>query len=158
MSWPGAFVWARVVHVLALAHWLGGAAFVGMVLIPSCRREGGEGGWARFAAAERAFASQARWSVGLTGLAGFWMVFALEAWPRFAVPSYWWMTAMVAVWALYALLLYLVEPLAADRIGARAAVDPDGVLASVDRLHRWLLAAAAVTAAGAVAGSHGWRF
>ncbi len=58
-------------------------------------------------------------------LTGFYVVYRFNLWDRFRYGVYWWMDAMVAVWLLFALMLFVAEPLI---------------------LHRWLLAR--------VAGSH----
>jgi hypothetical protein len=66
------------------------------------------------------------------------------------------MHAMVAIWFVFTLMLFLIEPLFLDRwLAVRAARDPAGTLALIRRLHLALLAASLVTVAAAVAGSHG---
>ena len=99
-----------------------------------------------------------RWSIPLAGLTGFWMTWRLGLWGLFAVPSFWWLDAMVFVWALFMLMVFVVEPLAHKRLSARATLDPAGVLSRLFRAHIVLLAAAAVTILGAVAGAHGGLF
>ena len=148
---------ARALHVLAVVHWIGGVAMVTLVILPAL---------ARFAAPERRldlfeaiegrFGGQARWSVTLAGLSGFWMTWRLDAWDRFATPGYWWMHAMVAVWALFTLILFVAEPLFLHAwFRRRAERDPDGTAALVLRAHRVLLTVAAATILGAVLGAHG---
>ena len=148
---------ARALHVLAVVHWIGGVAMVTLVILPAL---------ARFAAPERLldlfeaiegrFGGQARWSVTLAGLSGFWMTWRLDAWDRFATPGYWWMHAMVAVWALFTLILFVAEPLFLHAwFRRRAERDPDGTAALVLRAHRVLLTVAAATILGAVLGAHG---
>lgn len=67
---------------------------------------------------------------------------------------------MVAVWSLFALMLFVLEPFVLPRLFARLAErDPEALMARVQRLHRVLLAASLLVVLGAVAGSHGgWRF
>ncbi len=82
---------------------------------------------------------------------------SLGAWDRFTDLHYWWMHAMVLVWALFTLILFVLEPLWLHRwFRERAQRDPAGTLAIIARLHWLLLAASLVTVAGAAAGSHGW--
>ena len=52
------------------------------------------------------------------------MVWQLDLWAAFADPSLWWLTAMVAVWALFMVIVFVVEPLAHRRLAAMAARDP----------------------------------
>ena len=66
---------------------------------------------ALFERIEGAFSAQAKVSVALAGLTGFYMTDRLELWDRFLDPGAWWLHAMVAVWTLFALILYVAEPL-----------------------------------------------
>ena len=69
------------------------------------------------------------------------------------------MSAMVAIWVLFTLLRFLIEPLVLHRwFAARAQLDPRGTLRLVLRAHRILLVLSLITIAGAVAGSHGLFF
>ena len=72
--------------------------------------------------------------------------------------GFWWMDAMVLVWALFMLIVFIVEPLAHRRLAAQAAQNPASLLRRLFRAHVVLLAAAAVTVIGAVAGAHGGLF
>ena len=83
------------------------------------------------------------------------MTWRLELWSLFAYPAYWWLDAMVLLWALFMLVVFVVEPFAQTRIEAEAARDPAGMLRRLFRVHLVLLAAAAVTILGAVGGTHG---
>lgn len=151
---------ARALHVLAVVHWIGGVALVTAVLLPAVARFSEP---ARRAAAfeeiEGRFSFQAKISVTLAGLSGFYMTHRLAAWDRFADLQFWWMHAMVAVWAIFTLILFVGEPLFLDAwFRRRAARDPDGTFALVRRAHWVLLTLAVVTIAGAVAGAHGIVF
>ena len=148
---------ARALHVLAVVHWIGGVAMVTLVILPALARlVVPERRLDLFEAIEGRFGSQARWSVTLAGLSGFWMTWRLDAWDRFVEPCYWWMHAMVAVWALFTVILFVAEPLFLHAwFRRRATRDPEGTAALVLRAHRVLLAVAAVTILGAVLGAHG---
>ena len=61
---------------------------------------------------------------------------------------------MVAVWAVFALMLFVLEPLVIHR-RMRISADPAADFARMVRMHRILLAASLITFAGAVGGSHG---
>lgn len=149
---------ARAIHVLAVAHWIGGVAFVTLVVLPLARSLSGVEGLALFDAAERRFAAQVRVSIPLAGAAGFWMTYRGDLWSRFLDPSSWWMAAMFAVWTVFALVVFVVEPLFHDRLQRRASANPSLALSRVTLMHRLLLTAAAATLAGAVAGAHGFSF
>lgn len=83
----------------------------------------------------------------------------LDAWDRFADPQFWWMHAMVVVWAVFTAVLFVAEPLFLHAWFRRRAMrDPDGTFALIHRAHRALLTLSVATIAGAVLGSHGVLF
>jgi uncharacterized membrane protein len=154
----GDYLVARVLHVLGVVLWIGGVAFVTLALLPAVKRlrEPAER-VALFESVESGFARQARASTLLTGLSGFYLVHRLGAWDRFAHAQFWWMHAMVLLWVVFTLMLFVLEPLWLHGwFRARAGRDPEGTLALIARLHWVLLALSLATVAGAVAGSHGW--
>ena len=151
---------ARVLHVVGVVLWIGGVAFVTAVLLPAVKkmREPAER-VEFFERMESGFARQARVTTLLTGLSGFYLVHSLGTWGRFADVHYWWMHAMVLVWGVFTLMLFVLEPLWLHRwFQARAQRDPEGTFSIIARMHWALLAASVITIAGAVAGSHGWIF
>ncbi len=151
-------VLARVLHILGVVLWIGGVAFVTVVLLPAVKRlrEPAER-VELFEKMEAGFARQARVTTLLTGLSGFYLVHTLGVWGRFADMHYWWMHAMVLVWAVFTLMLFVLEPLWLHRwFEARARRDPEGTFVIITRMHWVLLALSMITIAGAVSGSHGW--
>jgi uncharacterized membrane protein len=110
-----------------------------------------------FETVERGFALQARITTLVTGLSGLYLVYELDLWQRFARVEFWWMHAMVLVWVLFTLVLFVLEPSFLHRwFSERARHDPEPTFALVTRLHWVLLGMSLVTVAGAVAGSHGY--
>ena len=151
---------ARALHVLAVIHWIGGLALVTLVILPAI---GGLADGARrlalFQQIEGRFSAQARASVTLAGISGFYMLERLGAWERLKDAHFWWMHAMLAIWALFSVVLFIAEPFFLHAwFARRAARDPDGSFALVLRAHWALLIASAVTIVGAVAGAHGAAF
>ena len=149
---------ARALHVLFVAHWIGGVSFVTLIALPLARAASAGKGWALFELIETRVSAQVRWTIPLAGATGLWMTWRLDLWPRFADPSFWWMDAMVLVWALFMVAVFVIEPFAHRRLEAEAARDPDGLMRRLFRVHLILLAAAALTIIGAVAGSRGGLF
>ncbi len=149
---------ARILHVLGVVLWIGGVAMVTTVIIPAVRRfKSPQEQVAFFELIEHRFAWQARVTTLLTGLSGFYLVHHLNAWSRFADPSYWWMHAMVAIWVLFTLMLFVLEPLVLKRWFAESARrNPTQVFKRIHRLHWVLMSLSLLTVAGAAAGSHGW--
>ena len=149
---------ARVLHVLGVVFWIGGVAMVTTVLLPAVRRlKRPEERVEFFEAIEGRFAAQSRITTLITGLSGFYLVDVMGAWNRFGAAAFWWIHAMVAVWAVFTLMLFVLEPLWLHRwFLKRAKRDPEGTFQVVQRLHWLLLTVSLATIAGAVAGSHGW--
>ena len=149
---------ARVLHVAGVVLWIGGVAFVTTVLLPAVRRmKSPEERVQFFEAVEGRFAWQARGTTLLVGATGFHLVGAWDLWSRFQSPAYWWMHAMVAVWVVFTLMLFIAEPLFLHRrFLEQARKRPEATFRRIERLHWGLLAISLVTVLGAVAGSHGW--
>jgi uncharacterized membrane protein len=148
---------ARALHVLAIVHWIGGVSMVTLVLLPSLiRAVPASERLALFELIEGRFAFQARISTLIAGASGFWMTHRLTAWDRFADPRFWWMHAMVAVWAIFTVVLFVAEPLFLHRwFHARGTRDPEGTFQLVFRLHVVLLTLSLMTVAAGVLGAHG---
>ena len=150
---------ARALHVLSVVHWIGGVAMVTLVALPLARAQAtARQGWALFESIENRFARQVRWSIPLAGATGLWMTWRLDLWSRFDDPTFWWMDAMALVWAVFMVVVFVVEPFAQRILEAEAARDPAAVLRRLFRVHLALMTAAAVTILGAVAGSRGGFF
>src|SRR5687768_13406104 len=152
------FAFARVLHVLGVVLWIGGVAMVTIVLFPAMAQlKSAAERTEFFGRIESRFAPQARITTLIVGLSGFYMVHILDAWSRFTELRFWWMHAMVLVWLIFTLMLFVVEPLVLRKQPAKTAEsDPAKRFALAHRMHWILLSLSLVTIAGAVAGSHGW--
>jgi hypothetical protein len=149
---------ARAFHVLAVVLWIGGVSLVTTVALPAIRRR--ELGTDRFAALhaiERRFVWQARAAIIIVGASGFYMVVRDNLWDRFRAAEFWWMHAMVAMWLLFSIGLFLVEPFIFHRhLHNLACTQPDRFFARLQWAHWALLVLSLGTIFGAVAGSRGW--
>ena len=149
------FTIARVVHVVSVLLWIGGVAFVTMVAMPAIRCQSrADGRLSAFHGLENGFAWQARIWVVLAGASGFWMTWRADLWDRFADPRFWWMHAMVIIWFIFMMMLFVLEPLFLHRRMAESR-DPERDFARMERVHQILNMAAIITLIGAVVGSHG---
>ena len=149
-------VLARVIHVLAVVHWIGGVAMVTLVILPQMRHLPAADRIATFERIEGRFGTQAKIATLAAVLSGLWMLWLTDGWSLFLIPSFWWLHLMVAVWAIFTLVLFVLEPLFLHRwFHARATRDPEGTFRLVQWLHRILLALSALAIAGAVQGAHG---
>jgi len=66
-----------------------------------------------FESVERRFGAQV--AMAVAGLTGFYMIIRLDLWGGFLSAAYWWMDAMVALWLLFTLMLFVAKPLVLDR-------------------------------------------
>ena len=149
---------ARAVHLLAIVHWIGGLAVVTTIILPHARSFPDAGDALRaFEAFERRFAQQVRISILLTGISGIYMLWKLAAWDRFKSLSFWWLDIMVALWILFALMLFVLEPLRTDRLLRFYLLrDKDRAFSVMTRLHWLALGAATLTIAAGSLGAHGY--
>lgn len=149
---------ARVLHILGVVVWIGGVSMATTVALPAVRRGAlGADRLAAFQAFEGRFVWQARGAVLIVGLSGFYMIERMDLWSRFADGRFWWMHAMLIVWSLFFLLLFIGEPLVLHRyFPPWARRDPERAFAALHWVHVVLLTLAVVTIFGAMAGSHGW--
>lgn len=148
---------ALAVHVVAVVLWIGGVGVVATVVMPEIRRSRPPGErFAAFHRFERRFVRQARITTVLAGASGLYMTWRLNAWSWFHSAATWWMPAMVLIWLIFTLMLFVVEPLFLDRWLARRAVSaPAETFLLAQRLHHVLLGLSLLTIAGAVAGVQG---
>ncbi|SKB31523.1 hypothetical protein [Sphingopyxis flava] len=149
------FTIARAIHIFSVLMWIGGVAFVTLVVIPSIRANHPSAErLSAFDRIEGRFAPQARIWVLLAGTSGLWMVHRGAMWDRFADFHYWWMHAMVGLWMIFMTILFLAEPLVIHR-RMKASPDPAGDFARLDWGHRLLFLLATITVLGAAGGSRG---
>ena len=147
---------ARAVHVLPVVHWIGGLAVVTTIVLPAARREAPQQAIAAFEMFERRFAPQARWSVALAGLSGGYMFASSYGWHRVFEPSLWWLQLMIAIWLVFAFMLFALEPLLLHEAFRRYALDqPRHAFDIAIRLHLLALIASVVAIGAGVLGAHG---
>ncbi len=148
---------ARVLHILAVVLWIGGVAMVTTVIIPAVKgMKSKENKIETFEKLEGRFSIQAKITTLITGVTGFYMVYELDAWNRFLEPRFWWFHAMVLVWVLFTLVLFVLEPLVLQKLYKKYANEnPNKTFDFIHKFHWVLLLLSLITIAGAVAGSHG---
>lgn len=148
---------ARALHVLAIVLWVGGVGMATTVLLPALRRlPDPVQRITMFQDIENRFGTQARFNILVAGLSGFYMLMRIDIWDRFTSLHYWWMHAMVLVWLIFAVMLFVIEPFVLHRhFAARAKVNPDAAFRTLHRLHIVLLVFSLITILSAMVGSHG---
>jgi len=151
------FVAAIALHVLAVVHWIGGVALVTTVILPAARRmDTVEDRLRIFDLVESRFAPQARISVLVVGITGFYMLNHLDLWVSMLSPRGWWLDSMVILWTIFALMLFIVEPLFLHFWFIRAVhTHPEAAFRRMELLHWVLLILSLLTIGAAVAGANG---
>jgi len=154
------FVIARVIHIAAVVYWIGGVAFVTTVLIPSIKANKNPNvRLEQFEQLEGRFAKQAKVSTTLAMLSGFYMAHYLNAWDRYLDSSFWWMHLMTLVWFVFALVLFVLEPLVLhEKFKEWATKDSQKSFNRLHTMHIVLLSISTIAIVGAMAGSHGIAF
>ncbi|AWN17925.1 hypothetical protein [Salinisphaera sp. LB1] len=153
MTWPGL---AIAVHLLAVLWWIGGLAFVTLVLLPALRAEFNDQSHALLSAIERRFAPQARLAVVLVGASGIYLLWAFDLWRVLGQLSFWWLDAMIGYWLVFAMILFVIEPLGVLQRLIFVGQDPAIAWRRFHALHAVLLGLAVIIIAAATAGSHGF--
>lgn len=137
-------------HVLSVVWWIGGVAMVTAVLLPMFGRLPDQQRIDRIKQLEHRFATQARIAVLVVGITGAWMLALSGGFARLSFAYGWWLDLMALVWLLFALMLFVAEPL---HLPARTGLihSRTGFLL----LHAVLLALGLAAVAGGVIGSRG---
>ena len=148
---------ARALHIVGVVIWIGGVAFVTTVLLPAVKKmKEPQERVQFFEDVESRFAWQARLTTLIVGVSGFYIIHVWDLWSRFQSAAYWWMHAMVIVWTIFSVMLFLAEPLFLHRwFLKKAAENPERTFRLIERMHWFLLTISMLTTLGAVAGSHG---
>jgi len=147
------FIVARALHVVAVVLWIGGVAFVTTVLIPSLRNtQSPESRLNLFEILEGRFSFQAKLTTLLTGLSGFYMIYFMNAWSSML----WWTYIMIFVWAIFSMVLFVLEPLFLHRLFHEAAEkNNERTFHFLQVMHVVLLSISLVAVFSGVAGVHG---
>ncbi|GGK75101.1 hypothetical protein [Amphritea balenae] len=154
------FIMARAVHISGVVLWIGGVAFVTLVLLPAIREmTEPEKRLELFEQLEGRFAIQARIVTLITGLSGLYMLDYLDAWDRYQHLQFWWMHLMTFIWAVFTLVLFVLEPLFLHRwFHHQATINSEKTFRKIQRMHRILLTLSMIAVFGAVMGAHGYAF
>lgn len=148
---------STVLHVPGVTWWIGGPALVTTVVRPELRRNPVDAPQC-FHAVERRFAPQVRAAGVIVGASGGWLLYRLQLYRVLGEPAFWWWpAAMIALWTLFFLMLFVPGPAGALQRVMSGPLHRDlpRRLARMHYLHIALLALALITIAGGAAGSRG---
>ncbi|HCV45739.1 MAG TPA: hypothetical protein DF909_06555 [Deltaproteobacteria bacterium] len=147
-------------HVLAVVLWIGGVGFVTTVLIPSISKT--EEPAARlkiFEAIENKFGFQAKLTTLVAGISGVYMLEVTDGWSRYLNYEFWWLHLMTFVWAVFTLVLFILEPLFLQKwFHRQAEINSEKAFQLLQIMHVVLLSLSILAIVGAIGGSHGFTF
>ena len=151
---------ARAIHVLSIVIWMGGVSFVTLALIPTLRKSTfKDDQLAIFNAVENRFASIARFVVILAGVSGFYIIYKLNLWVRFTEIRNFWMHAMVFIWSVFVLALFVIEPIFIKNHGKSVKNGNDITnLRKTQIVHTIILTLSLITIVVSVLGAHGYFY
>lgn len=154
------FTLARALHIFAIVLWIGGVAFVTLILIPALKQIPDiNNRLALFEKLEGKFAIQARFTTILTFITGVYMIEVMGIWGRFLQLEFWWMHLMVLVWFVFTLVLFVFEPWFLHAwFRKQALIDSKRTFKRLHIMHIALLSVSLITILGAMLGAHGFRF
>lgn len=151
---------AVAIHLAAIVWWIGGVAMVTTVVLPAAlKMTNPVDGLAMFQHVEKRFSWHARAATILVAASGFYLVYVLGFWSYFLIPAFWWLGAMVFIWAIFTIVLFIVEPLFVHQwLESQAEKSPSRTLLVLEKLHWFVLVLSFVTLICAALGSHGVAF
>jgi uncharacterized membrane protein len=152
------FVIARIVHICSIVLWIGGVGFVTTVLIPALRKQSNaEQRMQLFEQLEGRFGLQAKITTVAAGLSGAYMLHFLQAWSRYAQWEFWWLQLMTAVWLIFTLVLFVLEPLFLHRwFHQQAQINSARAFTVLQWMHIVLFSLSMFAVIAAMAASHGY--
>ncbi|MHB1511795.1 MAG: hypothetical protein ACYCTF_12055 [Acidiferrobacter sp.] len=143
-------------HVLSVVAWVGGMGFVTTVVLPALARLPAADRIPAFLEIERRFGFQARIWVLVAGATGGAMLARLPLLALVGTSHGLWVDGMIAFWAFFMVLLFVLEPLFLHRrLRERGARDGEATRRLLLRGHMVLLAIAILVVVGAVLGAQG---
>ena len=154
------FVLARIFHVLAVVLWIGGVGFVTTVLIPSISKTEEPAVRLKiFEAIETKFGFQAKLTTLVAGISGVYMLEVTDGWSRYLNYEFWWLHLMTFVWAVFTLVLFILEPLFLQKwFHRQAEINSEKAFQLLQIMHVVLLSLSILAVVGAIGGSHGFTF
>jgi len=155
------FVLMHIIHLLTVILWIGGLAFVTMIVLPmAIKTPDALQKVLLFQRVEHRFAGIARVYNLVTGITGFVMIF-MTGWyralfTRSGIP----LTVMTLIWVFWFVMLFGLEPIIIRKMLDRMAkggekLEIDTIFIRLNRLHYFMVAISLVAAAAGALVAHG---
>jgi len=136
------------VHVLGVVVWIGGVAFVTMIVFPMITRM--EASFEKvlfFQGLEHRFARIAKVSVAVVGFTGGWLLYSTGEWRILLSMAGIGPTLMLLVWTFYLFVLLFEGKIFKMIFGGGSQQDTDKVFSLLSRFH-WVVLGLSLLAAG----------
>jgi len=144
------------VHVLGVVVWIGGVAFVTMIVFPMITRmENSLEKVLFFQGMEHRFARIAKSSVVVVGLTGGWLLYLTGEWHILFSIAGMGPTLMLIVWTFYLFVLLFEGKIFKMIFGGKAQQDTDKVFSLLSRFHWVVLGLSLLTVGVGVWTGHG---
>jgi len=144
------------VHVIGVVVWIGGVAFVTMIVFPMIRRM--EDSFEKvlfFQGMEHRFARIAKSSVAVVGLTGGWLLYITGEWRTLLSMVGIGPTLMILVWSLYLFVLLFEGRIFKMIFGDRSQQDTGKIFSLLSRFHWVVLGLSLLTVGVGVWAGHG---
>lgn len=155
------FYLMHVIHILTVILWIGGLAFVTMIVLPMAIKTPDALQKALlFQRVEHRFANMARVYNLITGISGFIMMFQMGwhnlLFTRQGIP----LTFMTLIWVFWFVMLFGLEPfvikkMLANMMSPGKNVDIDAIFIRMNRLHWFMVAISLAASVAGVLTAHG---
>ena len=149
------FILMHIVHLLTVILWIGGLAFVTIIMLPiTLGTKDSLQKVLSFQRVEHRFAKLARIYNIVTGVSGFAMLFIMDWHKLLFTTQGIALTFMTVVWVFWFVMLFGLEPLIIRKMLEK--MDIDGVFRKMFFLHWVLMAVSFAAAAAGALHAHGY--
>lgn len=151
----------HIIHVLTVILWIGGLAFVTIIVLPmAIKTPDALQKVLMFQRVEHRFAGLARIYNVITGASGFAMLFMM-GWHRLLFTRAGIaLTVMTMIWVFWFVMLWGLEPIVIKKMLAKMAkegdkMDIDAIFIRLNRMHWFMVVISLVAAAAGAIAAHG---
>ncbi len=145
-----------IVHVIAVIIWIGGVAFVTLVIFPMMyRTEGSLQKALLFQGVEHRFAGLVKWLLGIVGATGIYMLYAEFGFGVLLEKRGLGILIMLVAWALYTTIILLERRIFGRIFADPEKIDMDRALRMINGMHWFLLTISFSAVAAGIWFAHG---
>ncbi len=138
-----------IIHVISVVIWIGGVAFVTLVIFPMMyRTEGSLEKALLFQGVEHRFSGMVKWLLVIVGATGFWMLYAKYGFGILAETHGIGIVIMIFAWALYTTVLLSERKIFGRLFAEPEKIDMNKALKVINAMH-WFLLIISFSAIGA---------